>query len=244
MAAPGCPQPSVVVDPVRRRRRRRLAAAGVLVLLAASFAAGLLLQGNMPGNELRQLKQNLAGSRAEVERLSQQVANARLGVEVDRRVVEELRQGVKAQQQTIAELREQVAIYKEMLTPGARGGLGIRSWTALPLAERRFQYRVVVQALAESHARFDGELNVDIIGRDEQGAERVLPLPGGDGKRAIGLGFTYYQIVEGEFELPAGFSPQRVRVVARASRPKAVRVEQEFAWAVRENERNVGTGEG
>jgi hypothetical protein len=46
----------------------------------------------------------------------------------------------------------------------------------------------------------------------------------------IDLRFKYFQYVEGELELPVGFVAERVDVTARASKPKKVQVEKQFAW--------------
>jgi hypothetical protein len=251
-----CPQPSVVlrVDPASRRRRRIGMAAALLAVLASSFAGGRWL-GSVaecvgPNAQRRLAEQELVSSRAQVEALEQQVVNARLGAEVDRQVVEQLRQDMKDQQQTASNLREQVAIYKGLMMKSGGAELGIRSWTVSSEASeggRRFHYRLVLQQLADQRGEIVGDVVVAIAGVDTKGRERVLPLRELSMQHHQGnieLSFTYFQIVEGELDLPADFSPQRVQVLARANRPRNLQVEKRFAWEVQGDGTHVGEGKG
>jgi hypothetical protein len=247
-----CPQPSLVIDPARRRRRRMVAGVVAAALLVGSFGAGRMVRASAecaePNAQRHQLEVQLAASQRQIEELEQRLVNARLGTEVDRQVVEQLRQEMKSQQQAAANLREQVVIYKGLLVPkGSNAGFGIRSWTLSPQGDGRYHYRLVMQQLTDQQVPVAGDVAVAIAGIDAQGQEKVLALQELSRQHRmpnIQLSFTYFQIVEGEMELPVDFNPQRVQVLARASRPKALQVEKRFTWEVQEDESHVGKGEG
>ena len=54
-------------------------------------------------------------------------------------------------------------------------------------------------------------------------------------KEKIKLRFKYFQEIEGELELPSGFQPQRVEVIAHASGKKPTQVEKTYEWKVGES---------
>lgn len=242
MAVKGSPQiESVVVTVDRRRQRwfRILGVLGVVLALVVSYGLGIL-QGV---GDQRQLQAEHRAHRALVEEQAQQLeslqrslVNARVTADVDRESVEELRQLLKEQQQRQASLNQEIAFYKGLMSPTEREeGLSIRSFELYPGANKgRLAYKLIVQQLATKHVLLSGYITVEVVGAGPDGEQR-LPLHTVSeqvGEANIKMRFKYFQTVEGELALPAGFRPQRVEVAATASKPKYARVDKQFGWVV------------
>ena len=157
-----------------------------------------------------------------------------MGAEIDRQALENVRGTVREHRQTIAERNEEISFYKGLMSPTDRErGLGIRSWELYSSADpRRFQFKLILQQLAVKHRLLRGNVAVELVGT-LAGEVKKLSLHRVSAQikeQQIDLRFKYFQYVEGELELPVGFVPERVDIVATASKPKAVQVEKQFGW--------------
>jgi hypothetical protein len=54
--------------------------------------------------------------------------------------------------------------------------------------------------------------------------------------------FRYFQDVSGELEMPPGFIPEQIEVIAESSGRKAMRLEKKFDWILEEVKSDVGQG--
>lgn len=226
----------------RPGQRQQLLVAGVLLLLVAIALAywlgGRSVQADKQSLQALQAltQQQLQEAEASYQDVAQQLANIKLGSEVDRQAVEEVRAVVREHKQTIAELSEEIAFYKGLMAPTDKErGLGIRSWEVYPTADPdRFQFKLVMQQLAVKHALLVGSVVVELVGK-QYGVEQTFPLSIISQQvqdKSVRLRFKYFQTIDGELQLPEGFSVERVDVVAKASKPKAVTVEKHYSWLV------------
>ncbi|MDY0006147.1 MAG: hypothetical protein RBS22_04935 [Spongiibacteraceae bacterium] len=234
---------SVVVTVDRRRQRllRLLGAAAVLLAVVASYMAGYWSAADgyqdMSADYRQQRKSLEAGAEREQE-LRRALVNAQVAAEVDRQSVETLRQLLKEQQKKLAGLTQENAFYKGLMAPTEREqGLSIRSFELYPgAAPGRVAYKLIVQQLASKHVLLRGHITVDVVGNGPQGEQRIAlhtlseQVEGAN----ITMRFKYFQTLEGELVLPAGFRPQRVEVEAIASKPKYVKVDKQFGWVIQE----------
>lgn len=231
-------------DPRRRRYWQALALMAIVLLVAASFWGGrwqALSQLREARTALLESERRVAELRAERDRFQHRLSNLEVGAEVDRQSVEQLRQTIRSQQRALAQLNEEIAFYKGLMAPTERErGLGIRAWELYPTAEPgRFEYKLTVQQLAVDHSVLQGHVTVEVAGRRSQGgAEEVLSLHELSKQiemPEIKLRFKYFQNIEGELQLPDGFEPQRIDVVAHSTQPRTARAERHFGWVVQED---------
>ena len=219
-----------------------LVSAAIAAVLALLVFVGLQWGGHLIYDDYSALQQQrdhlqavLSERDAELSTQRQQLVNLQVGSKVDRKSVEEIRLTVAELQQRIAELTEENTFYKGLMAPSEREqGLSIRDWTVFPQAEgNRYHYKLVVQQVVRKHALLKGHVTVDLVGVVD-GTEKRLPLAKISEQaetERLKLRFKYFQTIEGELQLPAGFRPQRVEVVAQASAPKYARVDKQFVWA-------------
>ncbi|MFT5693015.1 MAG: hypothetical protein ACI92E_002351 [Oceanicoccus sp.] len=165
---------------------------------------------------------------------SQGLANSSVGAEVDRQSVEDVRGTVSEHKQTIAELSEEIAFYKGLMSPSElEGGLGIRSWEVVETnVAQQFQFKLVVQQRARKHVLLSGRVTIVLEGKQDGKALSfsLHDLSEQIKDKSVNLRFKYFQYVEGELTLPAGFVPEHVDIVVKSEKPKAVNIEKQYAW--------------
>ncbi len=218
----------------------------LLLLVAVALIGGAYQYGIFQGRqgqiiaeeELLRLRQELAETRTQEADLRQQLANLRLGSKVDRQASEDVRQEVIELKNQLAALQEENSFYRNLMAPsdnkeGLNFGAVEVSDTEVP---RQYRYKVVLQQLATNHQLLNGTLTFNVIGRRD-GVVTVLPLKDISedvDSVNIKLRFKYFQTVEGHLQLPPGFEPERIELVARSTGRNAVTVEKRFGWLVEE----------
>lgn len=184
------------------------------------------------------LQAELSQSVTRVAELEQTLENSALGAEIDRKANEDVRQEVIELKEKIAALEEENSFYRGLMAPTKnKSGL---TFGAVELSEtdrpRTFSYKVVMQQLATNHQLLNGTLSYKVEGR-LNGETVSLPLKdlSPDVKsEPIKLRFKYFQNVEGELQLPEGFEPDGIALLARSIGKDATTVEKHFGWLVEE----------
>lgn len=229
---------------IRSRPERKLggilgAITAFIIINAIAFWAGGYVMS--AANERLVMERDQAVSKlshldSKYQQASQNLVNSSVGSQIDRQAVEDVRGTVREHRQTIAELNEEISFYKGLMSPTDRErGLSFRSWEVYAGSDAlRYQFKLVVQQLAVKHLLLRGAVTVMLVGKQD-GVAKVLSLETISEQiksQNIDLRFKYFQYIEGELELPQGFVAERVDIVAKASKPKAVKIEKQFAWAV------------
>lgn len=197
---------------------------------------GLQEQALVERDELRlQLQQKSE----EAEMLSQQVANLALASEVDKASSEDVRGRVIELKEQIAALEEEISLYRGLMAPTEnRQGLTIGSLELIATGvPRRYDFKVVVQQLATNHQVLNGHLNFTVVGREGE-ITRSIPLKDLTSQiddENIRLRFKYFQNIQGQLELPVGFEPERIELLARSTGRGGIEVEKKFGWLVQES---------
>lgn len=231
-------QTIVVRRNIRRHRQLKCAAGTLLVVVIALgyWAGRLTAHGELATARaaLKDIEAQRSALHARNEQISRELVQLRVSAEVDQTSIEALRQTLRREQRSAARLQEELRFYRGLMAPTEQEqGLGIRAWEAQALPEpQRYHYRLTLQQLAVEHSLLSGSVSVEIAGH-LNGAEYSVPLQelmiGSDPSR-LKLRFRYFQHIEGEIELPQGFEPLRVTVVATSARPRRHRVERQFDW--------------
>ena len=113
-------------------------------------------------------------------------------------------------------------------------GLRIQTLQVSP-ADRAQRYTlrlVLVQAIIHEH-NVAGTVRLHIAGsRDGETVDLDLgDLAAGGAVEELAYAFRYFQDLEQELVLPAGFEPDRVEVQVRPSEPDGEPVSQSFRWS-------------
>lgn len=168
----------------------------------------------------------------EAERLRQQVATLTRSDEISRTANAELQRTLAARDEEIAGLRADVAFYERFVgATGQRRGLSVHDLHMEPANESAWHFTATLTQSLVRDADVRGRLTLSVEGTQD-GKLRKLDWPAlrGEGNAAPReFAFKFFQQVEGDIVLPAGFEPVRVQVKLVPQGGRAV--EQGFAWS-------------
>jgi len=219
----------LVLVPYRPFRNLSLGIGGVLLIVAAGFGGfyagsryGITVAGATP-QEVMRLRETVRMYAEKSQSLREKTSVAMHDRDIVLAATEQLRQDNKNLLANVAALEEQIAFYKRMLSPkGVPQGLTIERFDVQPGAQPgRVQFRLLLTHVGNAAADVSGSIEARLVG-----AGRTITLPVGDNRFA----FQYYQSLNGEWELPAGFRPERVDIVLQSARGQ--RVQKSFKWEV------------
>jgi Family of unknown function (DUF6776) len=233
-----------------RRQRNVLLAVGLLLLalvLLAGFYLGQRAAYSGMGMDIetyRAMEAEIPQLQAEIGRLQGEGEVQLTRHEVDRQALEMVRVEIAAQQEQISALEEGLRFYRSLMAPGEIAqGLSLRPVELLALDKpNRYAFRIVAQQEARKHTLLKGDLSIDVVGvlEGEQVSYSMAELSEDVEGSNVPLRFRYFQSIEGELEIPEGFEPGSVHLVATASTPRKAEVRVQFPWRLQERFTHVG----
>lgn len=235
MSSPAPDKPRFVIVP-NRPHVRTLLAVGLLLWAASLVAVAYLATSRAaPGLDKAQDSLSLTSKRADqsealVKQLRQQVATLRRSDQISRSANTELQESLAEREEEVSGLRADVAFYERLVgATGQRRGLAVHEVVFAPEVGGTWRYTVTLTQNLNRGAISKGEARVSVEGVSGGRLrslrwEELLQKPGAPGQP---FSFRYFQQLEGSIVLPAGFTPQRVRVQLRSD---GSTVDQAFPW--------------
>lgn len=210
-------------------RRGPLLLAGI-VALALLFGLWGAWQAFAPtsGNPQRQL----ADQQSELDSLRQQVSTLTRSDQISRDANRELQGTLAERDEEIAALRADVAFYERFVGSTAqRRGLTVHELRVQPRTDQGWHYTATLTQSLSRDAASVGTMRLSIEGTRDGRLETLdwTTLRQSDDAAGVAYSFKYFQQVEGDIVLPAGFQPLRVTVRLEPERGSAV--ERPFSWA-------------
>lgn len=244
-AVKGSEPTRLVVVPYRPYARVCLVLGVITLVLLTAISSYLIGQSRGKSEEADvvaerdSLRQQLAQKVAEAEELSQQVANLRLASEVDRASNEGVRNQVIDLKEKVANLEQDITFYRSLMAPNEnQRGLTIGSVDVISTGmPRRYNFKVVMQQFATNHQVLNGSVRITIVGYEGEVARKIplKDLSDQVDEEDIKLRFRYFQNIEGQLQLPEGFEPERIELVAKSTGQNGVTVEKKFGWLIQES---------
>jgi len=223
-----------------------------LLLLVLALLAGIYVGWVMAHKEMG-ISPRHAGDSAQVElsALREKLAVVRGDIQaqrtrhnVDSRALELVRSEMVAQKELTANLEEGLRFFRSlMVSEGDAAGLSLRDpELVVGGTPSRIEYRIFVQHQSRTHETVEGTLSLQVLGLEGKKEVRyALPqLSEEPDDGAMSLYFRYFQAVEGILTLPAGFEPTGLAVMAEATKPRKMKVREEFPWELQKQFINVG----
>ncbi|HIN89760.1 MAG TPA: hypothetical protein EYN04_03895 [Porticoccaceae bacterium] len=239
----GSKQEQMVVVPYRPRRRALFITVLVSVVAASvvsgflyGYCQGLSAQGAVQ-DERDKLKAELSALRIQNTDLSRQVAILDRSSMVDQRATAEVQATIRNLREQLAQLQQDVVFYRQVVSSDTVDtGLIVGQMNIYGTSDPgRFRYKLVMrQQDADGDSYLRGHVNVNLVGRrgDEQMIFALRDISDEQDQLDIRLGFKYFQTIEGELALPAGFEPERIQIAAVATEPVGKSIDQYFSWMV------------
>lgn len=137
-------------------------------------------------------------------------------LQVERDVAEQANSNLQAEYQALLQERDaiqrELTFYQRVVAPDTRDGLVVDSARLAPLdAEHEFYVRLVVLQHGSVHQALTAQLEVELHGKNSEGAAGVLNLAELADLPAE-FGVTYFELLEGTFTLPVGWEPEHIQV--------------------------------
>lgn len=180
------------------------------------------------GNPQRQLSDQAA----QIDALQQQVATLTRSDQISREANREVQGTLAERDEEIAALRADVAFYERFVGSTAqRRGLTVHELRLQPRTDQGWHYTATLTQSLNRDAASTGEMRLAIEGTRDGRLETLdwADLRQNENAQGIEFSFKYFQQVEGDIVLPAGFQPLRVTVRLTPQRGSAV--ERAFSWA-------------
>jgi len=239
----GSKQEQMVVVPYRPRRR------ALLVAVLVSVVAGSVVSGFLYGyyqslraqdtvqDERDQLTTEISALRSQNSDLSRQVAILDRSSVMDQRATVEVQVTIRNLRKQLAQLQQDVVFYRQVVSnETVDTGLIVGQMDIYGTSDPdRFRYKLVMrQQDADGDSYLRGHVNVNLVGRlgDEQVIFALRDISDEQDQLDIRLRFKYFQNIEGELALPAGFEPERIQIAAVATEPVEKSIDQYFSWVV------------
>lgn len=213
----------------------------VLTLIFALLTIGLLislLRANALQEQavlsLEPLQESIAGRDRVLANYRERLHKLELTATVDQAALEELRSEMKRLQDVISDQAEEIRFYKGLMDPASLSkGIGFQGFSVKKaLLPRHYEFSLTVHQVANDHQFRKGYVEISLSGeRDGEKAVFTLKqLSDSINAERIPLGFKYFQTIDSEIELPEGFVPAKVEVVAYFPGFRAKKVREEFKW--------------
>lgn len=239
--------PKIIVEDVHRPWLRWLVAALVATILGLLMWGGYGLALSVAGGDWAQMRDraealaaerdvladDIDSLRRDNQRLREQLTFLEQSVEIDQMACASVRSSLKSMQAELAETREQVAFYRGIVSPEqGRAGLRVHNVVVRPLeTARQYTMQVMLVQSVRRNRDVSGSTNIRIEGLQDDTAVQLDWADVALGEEAqLPFSFKYFQELAGEFVLPSGFEPTRVRVFADPRGANNL-VEQQFEWS-------------
>lgn len=240
-AVKGSKQHQMVVVPYRPLYKAMI----FIAFLFAMAVFGWLTYefGNNQGLELKVevvrekdlISKELGEARVLISEMRQEIADLTVGGEIDNQANEEVRQTIENQQNLLAAQNEEISFYKGVMLPNvANEGLRIERLDVSSNVPGTVRYSLLLTQVVDNHDYVQGGVRISLLGQND-GQEETIQVSesGRDKAEAIKFRFRYFQNIVGELQLPEGFVPREVMVVAQSSGLNAQRLEKTFDWPLK-----------
>jgi hypothetical protein len=218
----------LILVPYRALRNLSLGIGGVLLIIAAGFGgfyAGARYSVNVVGatpDEVQRLRQTVRMYAEQSQSLREQAAVSGHDRDIVLAATEQLREENKNLLEGQATLQDQISMYKKLLSPrSAAQGLDIEKLDMRSRSNGKVAYRLLITQANSKATDIGGNIEARLVGNG-----RSVVLPVGDNRFSL----QYFQNLAGEWEIPAGFTPERVDIVLTPA--KGAPVQKSFRWSV------------
>ncbi|MBT1061992.1 hypothetical protein KJY73_00345 [Bowmanella sp. Y26] len=183
--------------------------------------------------QIEALEQSLANVTAENNKLTKSLNILGVELEVERLASQQMQGSLTQSMQKQAEIRRELSFYQKVMAPEMQEqGVVVDSLDIEATnSPGYFRFALVMMQKDKRKDLVQGQAQVVIHGsKDGTPSQLVLTDLMGDDSKPLGFRFRYFEVLEGLFQLPEGFIPQRLEVDCSLTKPKKGEQKRSFEW--------------
>jgi hypothetical protein len=225
--------------PDRERRVLGFCALAVLLAVLAGYLGGRWQMAEQTETAVARLDALSDRHRAVVierDALQRALSDERLAQEMGRSSESHVRATLAEQVERIRALEGELRFYRSLMAGDeAPGRLDIAEFELMRRLEGPgVRFRLLLVQPADPGTEVSGQVRVRVFG-ERDGQREVLSGPElGLEQQGIPFRFRYFQDLAGEIELPEGFEPEGVEVIARTAGSDGFELQRRFGWQLQE----------
>ena len=195
------------------------------------------LRGKM--NEQQRL---LATQKEKIKDLEKQLGIVKREREIQKVANEKLNVKLQLAEKKLGEASEEILLYGNILNKkDLKQGLHVQHFNLNRVEvdhngnklkdKNRYHYRVILSYIHSDDSSINGKYSITITGKQNNNTVTLRHenlAPSDVGKATTDFSLKYYQSLEGEIELPDGFTPEKVKLTVNPSTGKSI--EKSYDW--------------
>jgi len=168
--------------------------------------------------------------------LREQKAILERSQKIEREAYKQLEGSVGGLQDEILELKQELAFYRGIVSPtDARAGLGIQSFELSRGVGKSIHYKLVLTQVLSNNTVASGNVAFTVGGEAGGEAQQYELSQLSNEKGELRFRFKYFQVLEGELQLPEGFTPTKVDITVKPRSKSHKRLSRSYDWSVKES---------
>jgi len=214
--------------------------AGLLLLagcLVAAFYIGRVYQAHELDRALLE-RETLLSRIAELEsrnhRLVQQNANLEGSSKIEREAYQLANQELVRLQQELLAQKEELVFYRGIVAPSDTAlGVNLQSFEVRKKNnQNQYSYKLILTKSGKSTKRVSGNAELLIRGESDGNVSelKLIDLVLENSSKATKFAFRYFQVFEGDIELPDGFEPFEVTIGIKPTTKQVKAFSETISW--------------
>jgi predicted RNase H-like nuclease (RuvC/YqgF family) len=170
-----------------------------------------------------------------IAELEQQNIMLQSSAQVDAEASQQIMDTINSLQQHIDALEKELSFYRGIMAPELDiKGLHVSDFTLKALSEpRKFVFQLALTQVKQHDQFLKGDVSMIVKGTlNGKATQYSITELSNLQPKDLTFAFKYFQHIGGEIELPEGFKPKQVEIVAAARGRNGQRVEKSFPWSV------------
>ena len=182
---------------------------------------------------LREQERLNAGLVHENEALQERMAILERSIQIDDEAYGEVARNLRKLEADLLQQQEELAFYRGIVSPAyAKTGLRIQSLELTPgVTPQHYRYSLLLTQVTRNNRDIQGVAEIKIHG-SQGGSPQSLTLTevSRPTLESWNFQFRYFQTLEGELQLPAGFLPDTIQVEVLPVGTGMPKLERSFGW--------------
>lgn len=209
-----------------------LAAVSVAWAFYRVGASGIDLPFEDNKQSVAELRIDLEKANDDVKSLRKEVARLTRSTEVELQAAEEIKKTLREKDMEILKLTEEVVFYRSLLAPEQVSvGIEVRDFSLRAAGQKEYYYDFLLTQSSRSKRVAKGKVNLTLDGKRDDVMHRIELLDiESAANNAMKYSFKYFQRLNGAFELPNNFEPEKLMLEVKPEAESKEPIQISYSW--------------